>query len=109
MTRSISLSNTLYSFLLEKDGKYLVLGSEWIGSLVKYEQQSICYSKLFASNDRYYTDQRGFNNDECEYFGEAIINDEKLFIMNYIFDATFEIKFDFGKGQKKMKQHGKKK
>ena len=95
------LSNTLYSLLLEMEGKYLVLGSEWIGSVVKYEEISICNSKLFASDDRYYTDQSGFNNDECEYFGNGIINDEKIFIQNYVFDTTFEINYDFGMDSQK--------
>ena len=76
--------------LLEAEGKYLTLGNEWIGSLVKYEQESICYSKLFASDDRYYTDQNGVINDECEYFGHGIINDEKIYLQNYVFDVLFE-------------------
>ena len=99
VTRSINLSNTLYSVLLEAEGKFLTLGREWIGSLVKYEEPSICYSNLFA-NDLWYTGQSGQNNDECEYFGNGIINDEKLFIQNYVFDFTFEIEFDFGKDLK---------
>ena len=98
VTRSIELSNTLYSVLLEAEGKFLTLGREWIGSLDKYEKRSVCYSKLFASDDRNYTDQEGFfNNDECEYFGHGIVNDEKIFITNYIFDFSFEVKFHFGK------------
>ena len=96
MTRSIDLSNTQYSLLLEAGGKFLTLGSEWIGSLVKYKERSICYSKLFAQDDPFYTDQTGNNNDECEYFGNGIINNERFFIQNYVFDATFEIKFNFG-------------
>ena len=98
VTRSITLSNTLYSLLLEVEGKYLVLGSEWIGSLVKYEERSNCYSRLFSSYDAYYTDEFGMNNDECEYFGNGIVSDDKIFIQNYVFDAKFEIVFDFGKG-----------
>ena len=52
---------------------------------------------LFTSNDPYYTDQAGTNNDECEYFGNGIIYDEKIFIQNYVFDFSFEIKYHFGK------------
>ena len=84
VTRKITLSNTLYSVLLEAEGKFLTLGSEWIGLLNKYEEKSICYSELFAKDDHSYTDQAGLNNDECEYFGNGIIYDEKIFISNYV-------------------------
>ena len=97
MTRSITLSNTLYSVLLEAEGKFLTLGREWIGSLVEYKSESKCYSKLFASDDLYYTDQKGFRNDECEYFGNVVLHDERIFVQNYVFDFTFEIEFDFGR------------
>ena len=100
MARSIALSNTLYSVLLEEEGKFLSLGREWIGSLGKYEdtfnEKSICHSKLFAS-DGWYTGPSGYNNDECEYFGNGIVHDERIFIHNYIFDFSFEVKFFFGK------------
>lgn len=96
MTRSIDLSNTLYSVLFEAEGKFITLGREWIGSLDKYEEKASCYSKMFA-DDAFYTDQAGFNNDECEYFGNAIANQEKIFIQNYVFDFSFEVKFYFGK------------
>ena len=82
VTRSIPLSNTLYSLLLEAEGKFLTLGSEWIGSLVEFEKEFICYSKLFANNDPHYTDQLAANNDECDYFGNGIINDEKIFFQS---------------------------
>ena len=59
VTRSIELSNTLYSVLLEAEGKFLTLGREWIGLLDKYEEESICYSKMFAQDDRSYTDKWG--------------------------------------------------
>ena len=95
VSRSIQLSNTLYSLLLEAEGKFLVLGREWIGSLIEYDQQSICYSELFASDDPNYTDQVAVNNDECEYFGNGIIHDEKIFFQNYVFDVLFEVEFDF--------------
>ena len=97
VTRSIILSNTLYSVLLEAEGKFLTLGREWIGSLDKYEERSKCYSKLFAKYDPNYTDQQGVNNDECEYFGNGIIKHEKIFIFNFVFDFSFEVVFHFGK------------
>ena len=97
VTRSITLSNTLYSVFLEAEGKFLTLGREWIGSLAKYEEKTVCYSKLFAEDDPYYTDLQGFNKDECEYFGNGIVNDEKIFIQNYVFDLSYEVQLDFGK------------
>ena len=98
VTRSIALSNTLYSIFFETGGNLVTLGREWIGSVIKYEEESVCYSKLFASDDRFYTDQNGVNKDECEYFIHGIVSNEKIFIQNYVFDILFEIKFDFGKG-----------
>ena len=77
----------------------MLLGSEWIGSVVKYEEKSPCVSELFAPDDPFYTDQTGINNDECEYFGNALVNNEKLYIMNYVFDACFEIEYNFGKDE----------
>ena len=99
VTRSIELSNTLYSVLLEAEGQFLTLGREWIGSLDKYEEDRFffCYSKLFAQDDPNYTDKKGFNIDECEYFGHGIVKDDKIFITNYVFDFSFEVKFNFGK------------
>ena len=75
---------------------HILFSNTGIGSLVKYKERSICYSKLFAQDDPLYTDQTGNNNDECEYFGNGMINNERFFIQNYVFDATFEIKFNFG-------------
>ena len=92
------MSNTLYSVLLEKEGKFLTLGREWIGSLIEYERKRRCFSRLFSQDDPNYTDQRGYNNDECEYFGHGFINDEKLFFQNSVFDVIFEIQFNFGEG-----------
>ena len=69
----------------------------WIGSLVKYEQRVVCFSGLFAPNDKNYTDQVGDNNDECEYYGNGIISNDKLYIQSYVFDASFEIEFNFEK------------
>ena len=97
VTRSIKLSNTQYSLLLDADGKFLTLASEWIGSLVKYKRSSICYSKLFSPDDPFYTNLLGNNNDECEYFANAIMNNDKLYVQSYLFDTTFEIEFNFGK------------
>ena len=96
VTRSITLSNTLYSVLLEAEGQFLTLGREWIGSLDKYKEVSRCHSKLFAKDDLSYTDPYGVNNDECEYFVNGIINDDKIFILNYVFDFSFEVKLNFG-------------
>ena len=96
VTRSVSLSNTLYSVLLEAEGKFLSLGQEWIGSLVRYEQKSICFSKIFA-DDPFYTSPDGIKNDECEYFGHAIINDDRVYFQNFVFDVLFEIKYHFGR------------
>ena len=86
-----------YSLLLEKEGKFLTLGSEWIGSLVKYEQESRCYSGLLAPRDRAYSNEFGTNNDECEYFINAFANNDRIYLQNVVFDTTFEIYFDFGK------------
>ena len=98
-TRSIVLSNTQYSLLLEEEGKFLTLGMEWIGSLVRYEQQCLCYSVLMNFNDPdlSYTNEFGTNNDKCEYFVNAFINNDRLFLQNIVFDTTFEITFDLGK------------
>ena len=98
MTRSIDLSNTLYSLHLEAEGKFLTLGREWIGSLIEYEEKSECYSTMFAGDDPYYTDQKGLNNDECEYFGHGFIHDEKILIQNSVFDIIFEIKYNKEEG-----------
>ena len=95
VARHIKLSNTQYSLLLEAEGQFLTLGSEWIGSLVKYEDKSVCFSKLFSQDDTFYTDTIENNNDECEYFVNGFINNENIFIQNYVFDATFEIRFNF--------------
>ena len=95
VTRSIALSNTQYSLLLEAEGKFLILGSEWIGSLAKYKQESRCYSKLYSDNDLNYTDILGVNNDECEYFCNGAIQNERFYIQSYVFDAAFEVKLDF--------------
>ena len=73
----------------------MILGSEWIGSLVKYKQESRCYSKLYSDNDLNYTDILGRNNDECEYFCNGAIQNERFFVQNYVFDAAFEVKLDF--------------
>ena len=87
---------------MEAEGKFINLGREWIGSLVKYEKNFICHSKLFAQDDLYYTDQKGVNNDECEYFINAFVNDGKFFIQNFVNDFFFEIEFDFGKDYEKI-------
>lgn len=97
MTRSIPLSNTLYSILLEADGKFLTLGREWIGALDKNQKESVCSSELFARDDPNYRDRKNYNKDECEYFGNAAVAEESIFIQNYVFDFSFEIKFHSAK------------
>ena len=82
---------------MEAEGKFLTLGREWIGSLVKYEEKSVCYSKMFATQDSFYTNQGGVINDECEYFVSGILNDERIFIQNYVFDSLFKVQFNFGR------------
>ena len=98
VTRSIDLSNTQYSLLLEAEGKFLSMASEWIGSLIHYQETSRCFSKLFSQDDPNYTNLFGTNNDECEYFGNGIINNDRIYVQNYVFDLTFEIEFNFAKG-----------
>ena len=89
-----------YSLILEKEGKFLTLGNEWIGSLVKYEQKSRCYSGLYAPKDFAYSNEFGTNNDECEYFINAFLNNDRIYLQNVVFDTTFEIYFDFGEDLK---------
>ena len=97
VTRSIELSNMQYSLILEKEGKFFTLGNEWIGTLVKYKQESRCYSGLYAPTDFAYSNEFGTNNDECEYFVNAFLNNDRIYLQNNVFDTTFEIFFDFGK------------
>ena len=96
VTRSITLSNTLYSVLLEAEGQFLTIGRDWVGSLVKYDQNALCFSTLFSEDDPFYTDQKGINNDECSYFANAIANTEKIYLQSSVFEFIFEIKFNFG-------------
>ena len=49
VTRSRALSNTQYSLLLDAGGQFLTIGSEWIGSLVKYEEKSVLLFKTFLA------------------------------------------------------------
>ena len=76
----------------------MTLGTEWIGSLIKYEDKAACYSGLFAPDDRFFTNVNGNDNDECEYFSNGILNNDRFFIQNYVFDTIFEIEFNFGTG-----------
>ena len=103
VTRSIELSNMQYSLILEKNGRFLTLGNEWIGSLVKYEQESKCYSGLYAPTDFAYSNPFGTNNDECEYFINAFSNNDRIYLQNVVFDTTFEIFFNFGKDHSNTK------
>ena len=107
VTRSVTLSNTQYSLLLEKEGIFINLHREWISSLVRYKGawnaasnlEPKCHSIMFNRKDKDYTDADGFDNDECEYFINGIINNDKLFIQGLVFDFTFEVDFDLGRGQ----------
>ena len=107
VTRSIALSNTQYSLLLEKEGIFINLHREWISSLVRYKGawnaewnlEPKCHSIMFNRKDKDYTDAYGNHNDECEYFVNGIINNDKLFIQGLVFDFTFEVDFDLGRGQ----------
>ena len=94
VTRSVDLSNTQYSLLLEKEGIFISLQREWISSLVRYKGEPKCFSALFNGKDTDYTDTFGIHNDECEYFVNGLINNDKLFIQGLVFDFTFEIDFD---------------
>ena len=95
VTRSIALSNTQYSLLLESDGRLLNLGSEWIGSRVKYQTRADCFSQMLASNDFYFTDYWGVNNDECEYFPNGFVLNDRIYLQSVVFDTTFELEMNF--------------
>lgn len=95
VTRSIALSNTQYSLLLESNGRLLNLGSEWIGSRVKYQTRADCFSQMLASNDFYFTDYWGVNNDECEYFPNGFVLNDRIYLQSVVFDTTFELEMNF--------------
>ena len=85
---------------MEQEGKFLILGNEWTGSLIKYDKKPACFSGLFAPDDPFFTNIFGNDNDECEYFVNGVINNDRFFIQSYVFDTTFEIEFDFGTDKK---------
>lgn len=90
------MSNTQYSLLLETtDGKLINLGSEWIGARVEYQKRAICFSEMIASEDFYYSDYWGTNNDECEYFINTFVCNDRIYLQSYVFDTTFELEMDF--------------
>ena len=95
VTRSIELSNTQYSLLLENGGKLLNLGSEWIGARVQYKKRPLCFSEMLSSDDFEYTDYWGINNDECEYFVNAFAVNDRIYIQSFVFDTAFELEMDF--------------
>jgi len=95
VTRSIELSNTQYSLLLENNGDLLNLGSEWIGARVQYKKRANCFSEMLASEDFEYTDYWGYNNDKCEYFINAFVLKDRIYLQNYVFDTTFELEMEF--------------
>ena len=80
VSRSIELSNTQYSLLLETDGRLVNLGSEWIGSRVQYDKRAVCFSTMLAMNDLEYTDYFGYNKDECEYFVNGFAVNDKIYL-----------------------------
>ena len=95
VTRSILLSNTQYSLLLETDGRLLNLRSEWVGARVQYQKIAVCWSTMLALDDFEYTDILGVNNDECEYFVNGFLVNDRIYLQNFVFDSTFELKMDF--------------
>lgn len=95
VTRSIALSNTQYSLLLESEGRLLNLGSEWIGSRVKYQTRADCFSQMLALKDFYFTDNWGVNNDECEYFPNGFVLNDRIYLQSVVFDTTFELEMNF--------------
>ena len=95
VTRSIDLSNMQYSLLFEISGRLVNLGSEWIGARVQYQKKAICFSQMLALDDFGFTDYWGVNNDECEYFVNAFVVNDRIYLQNFVFDTTFELDFDF--------------
>ena len=95
VARSIELSNTQYSLLLENEGRLLNLGSEWIGARVQYHKRAVCFSEMLASDDFEYTDYWGMYKDECEYFINAFASNDRIYLQSYVFDTTFELEMDF--------------
>ncbi|CBY13544.1 unnamed protein product [Oikopleura dioica] len=94
VTRSIELSNMQYSLLLENEGELLNLGSEWIGARVKYQKKANCFSNMLA-DDSEYTLYWGRNKDECEYFINAFVSKDRIYLQSYVFDTTFELEMEF--------------
>ena len=82
VTRSIELSNTQYSVLLETDGRLITLSSEWIGSRVQYHKRAVCFSTMLATDDFDYTDYYGYNKDECEYFVNGFAVNDKIYLQS---------------------------
>ena len=82
VTRSIELSNTQYSILLETDGRLITLSSEWIGSRVQYHKRAVCFSTMLATDDFDYTDYYGYNKDECEYFVNGFAVNDKIYLQS---------------------------
>ena len=100
VTRSIALSNTQYSLLLENEGRLVNLGSEWIGARVETmtvnrHRRWICYSGMLAPDDIDFTDYWGYNNDECEYFINGFVTDDRIYLQSTVFETTFELEMDF--------------
>ena len=101
VTRSIALSNTQYSLLLENEGRLVNLGSEWIGAKIEnlfrhYDNRRLtCYSGMLAPDDFDFTDYWGYNNDECEYFINGFVTDDRIYLQSTVFETTFELEMNF--------------
>ena len=104
VTRSILLSNTQYSLLLQTtEGRLLNLGSDWIGARVEYRKKALCFSEMIAA-DIEYTNLWGSNNDECEYYVNEFVYNDRIYLQNFVFDTAFELEMNFDKFELEFKQ-----
>ena len=92
ISRSRELSNVKYSLFLNLNSQLVDIGSEWMGNLAQYSKYDLCFSALFAMNDPFYNLP---GRDECEYFQNSFIVNDRIYIQSLIFDSTFEMDFDF--------------
>jgi len=61
---------------------------------VKYQKRASCFSEMLA-DDFEYTFYWGRNKDECEYFINAFVSKDRIYLQNYVFDTTFELEMEF--------------
>ena len=95
VTRSILLSNTQYSLLLQTtEGRLISLGSDWIGARVEYRKKAFCFSEMIAA-DIEYTNLWGSNNDECEYYVNGFVYNDRIYLQNFVFATAFELEMNF--------------